>query len=737
LPVRILLRDPFGRRVGYDPVVGAEVNEIGESATYSGADSAPQIVTVEGAPRGSYLVEASAVESGAYTLAISADDLDHDFTIASESFSGNAKVAQPVTPLVLDVPRANGTQVKRRSIGNPGGGPIVTTCPPVGPTADQVRIEYTGALSGCNESNGLACSRGETIDFRGSTVGYEIRPQCDQFEWNFGDGSSLATTQDSQHTFGGVASAYSVSFRVFNAAGGATVTRSVAMAGSTASSALTGTVRHLVTSNAVSGAAVSFGSLSGTTNSSGVYTLNGITCGSSTLTASKSGFLTESSNYLPTNCPGTSTKDVILAPIPSISNVSPSSGPTTGGNVVTILGANLQFAQSVKFGGTSTSYEYSASTGDLRATVPARSAGAVTVQVVTLGGTASLTNGYTYVASNTGTLTGTVRHLVASKPVSGAAVSFGSLSGTTNSSGVYSLNGITCGSNTLAVSKSGFLTESSSYTPTNCPGTTTKDVTLAPIPSISGVSPSSGPTSGGNPVTILGANLQFAQAVKFGGTSAQFSYNPTTGDLQATVPAHSEGAVTVQVVTLGGTASLSNAYTYVALNGAQSYSFSYRFASGDLVTGTFTGTPSGNLITGLTNIAVFINGVPFRGNGHVYNLGWVYNQQLPGNPGSAVASFDGAGNAFSFYDYDPSGPYDPNGRVFASNPYFGGQTTYASFQNSVNLVFEGAGCSCSTAAYVPTNWTITRTSATALPVANFTSSPSRAVAVGSHSSAMR
>jgi hypothetical protein len=137
------------------------------------------------------------------------------------------------------------------------------------------------------------------------------------------------------------------------------------------------------------------------------------------------------------------------------------------------------------------------------------------------------------------------------------------------------------------------------------------------------------------------------------------------------------------------------------------YDFSYRFASGDIVTGSFTGTPSGNLITRLTSISVFINGIPFRGNGHVYNLGWVYNQQLPGIPGSAVASFDGTANAFSFYDYDPTGPYDPNGRVFASNPYFGGSTTYAYLRKDLTSVFEGDGCSCSTAPYAPNSWRVT------------------------------
>jgi hypothetical protein len=154
----------------------------------------------------------------------------------------------------------------------------------------------------------------------------------------------------------------------------------------------------------------------------------------------------------------------------------------------------------------------------------------------------------------------------------------------------------------------------------------------------------------------------------------------------------------------------SNSYNVTAVRGGSppdirtKYKFSYRFASGDVVTGSFTGTPAGNLITGLTDISVFINGVPFAGNGNLPNLGWIYNQQLPGNPGTAVASLDGTQNSFRFYELGFSAPI---GKSFESYPYFGGPTTYASFWDAARFVFEGTGCSCSTAPYVPANWSVT------------------------------
>lgn len=64
------------------------------------------------------------------------------------------------------------------------------------------------------------------------------------------------------------------------------------------------------------------------------------------------------------------------------------------------------------------------------------------------------------------------------------------------------------------------------------------------------------------------------------------------------------------------------------------------------VTGSFDGSASGNLVTGLSNISVFVDGVAFWGNGHLHSAHhsqvWV--------EGGAVASFDGTANNFVFVD---------------------------------------------------------------------------------------
>lgn len=84
--------------------------------------------------------------------------------------------------------------------------------------------------------------------------------------------------------------------------------------------------------------------------------------------------------------------------------------------------------------------------------------------------------------------------------------------------------------------------------------------------SISTVSPNSGPTSGGNTVTLTGIGLMNATQVTVGGVNAQFSLDPGKGYVLIGMPAHAAGAVDIQVRS-GGTGSAvspSDRYTYVA-----------------------------------------------------------------------------------------------------------------------------------------------------------------------------
>jgi hypothetical protein len=82
-------------------------------------------------------------------------------------------------------------------------------------------------------------------------------------------------------------------------------------------------------------------------------------------------------------------------------------------------------------------------------------------------------------------------------------------------------------------------------------------------PTVTGVSPSVGPPSGGTSVSITGTNLDTATTVRFGTRSASFTVNDPTS-ISATAPSAPNGTVDVTVTTPQGTSATSAAdeFTY-------------------------------------------------------------------------------------------------------------------------------------------------------------------------------
>ena len=84
-------------------------------------------------------------------------------------------------------------------------------------------------------------------------------------------------------------------------------------------------------------------------------------------------------------------------------------------------------------------------------------------------------------------------------------------------------------------------------------------------PTVSQISPTSGPTAGGTRVTISGSNLGGATSVRFGTTRATLVSN-TANLIVANSPAHTAGMVNVTVTTPGGTSAvvIADRFTYAA-----------------------------------------------------------------------------------------------------------------------------------------------------------------------------
>jgi YVTN family beta-propeller protein len=91
-------------------------------------------------------------------------------------------------------------------------------------------------------------------------------------------------------------------------------------------------------------------------------------------------------------------------------------------------------------------------------------------------------------------------------------------------------------------------------------------IVVAPptTPTVTALSPTTGPAAGGNTVTITGTNLSGATAVAFGPGNNATNISCTATTCTATAPPAAAGTVDVQVTTPGGTSATSSAdqYTY-------------------------------------------------------------------------------------------------------------------------------------------------------------------------------
>ncbi|WP_111619789.1 IPT/TIG domain-containing protein [Paenibacillus pabuli] len=348
---------------------------------------------------------------------------------------------------------------------------------------------------------------------------------------------------------------------------------------------------------------------------------NGITIGALSLNGGLIRDEAGNDAVLTLNSVGSTAGVLVDAIAPTITSVSPTSGPTTGGTTVTLNGTNLNGATAVKFGATAaTSYTVNSAT-QITATAPAGSAGTVDVTVTTPGGTSttSAADQYTYIAAPTITSVsptwgptsgGTTVTLTGTNLTDATAVKFGATEATS-----YTVNSATQITATAPAGSAGTV----DVTVTTPGGTSTTSAadqyTYIAMPTITSMSPTSGPTTGGTTVTLTGTNLTDATAVKFGATEAtSYTVNSAT-QITATAPAGSAGTVDVTVTTPGGTSTTSaaNQFTWFVVTHAISplsdetlNALTAGYASGTQETKTVTLTRTG---TGdLTSLATALGG---------------------------------------------------------------------------------------------------------------------------------
>ncbi|MFJ2349987.1 IPT/TIG domain-containing protein [Streptomyces antimycoticus] len=243
--------------------------------------------------------------------------------------------------------------------------------------------------------------------------------------------------------------------------------------------------------------------------------------------------------------------------------LSPTQGPTGGGTVVDIYGMGLAGANSVLFGCTAARSFTQLSATHLQAVSPA---GGGEVHVVVMAkGTASapayfyynpapFTSGINPVAGPLAR--GTAVTITGQNLYTTTAVTFGGIPAT--SFAVVSDSQVTAmpparaapGSVQVKVTTAGGVAGILSFT---------YDTT----PTISGLSPSSGSTNGGDTITINGTNLADTKAVTFGGNPAHFGVIDSN-TVTAITPPSPAGPADMTVTTPGGTATDPGAFTYQA-----------------------------------------------------------------------------------------------------------------------------------------------------------------------------
>ncbi len=235
---------------------------------------------------------------------------------------------------------------------------------------------------------------------------------------------------------------------------------------------------------------------------------------------------------------------------------------------MTITGTGFLSGATVKLGGTAATGVTVVSSTSITATTSAHSAGAVNVVVTNSDGqSGTLSNGYAYVspAPTVSSITPNLGPTAGGTAVTITGTSFAS--GTTVSFDGTAATGVNVASSTSITAKTpAHAAGAVNVVVTNSDGQTdtlSNGYTYVPAPTVSSITPNSGPASGGTGLTITGAGFLAGATVSLDGTAAT-GVSVTSGtSITATAPAHAAGAVSVVVTnTDGQTGTLSNGYTY-------------------------------------------------------------------------------------------------------------------------------------------------------------------------------
>jgi hypothetical protein len=259
---------------------------------------------------------------------------------------------------------------------------------------------------------------------------------------------------------------------------------------------------------------------------------------------------------------------------PTVTGVAPGSGPPAGGTSVAVTGTNFTGATAVHFGtAAGTSLVVNSATSISITSPPGTSGATVNVTVTTPAGTSAtnVSDEFTYatvpsiasISPDAGLPAGGTSVSVTGTNFTGAtAVDFGATAGT----GLV-VNSATSISITSPAGTSGTTVDVTVVGPDGTSATSPADkFTYEGVPTVSGVSPNSGPTTGGTHVTVTGTNFTDASVVHFGTAAGTGLTVNSATSISITSPAGTAGTIDVTVTTPLGTSAtaVADEFTYVA-----------------------------------------------------------------------------------------------------------------------------------------------------------------------------
>ncbi|MGE3856576.1 MAG: beta strand repeat-containing protein [Dehalococcoidia bacterium] len=331
-----------------------------------------------------------------------------------------------------------------------------------------------------------------------------------------------------------------------------------------------GTVITITGSGFVSGATVTVGGTAATS----VTVVNATTITATTPATSTSGAATIAVTN-PDSQSGSLASGYTYNPLaaPTVTAVSPATGPAAGGTSITVTGTGFVSGASVSIGGVAASSVVVVTSTSITAITPQRPAGVVPVTVTNSDGqSGSLLAAFTAAANtapavssvspNTGTTSGgTSISVTGTGFLPGAVVVIGGSPAT----GVTVINSTTITATTPAHAAGAVAVTVTNYdglSGTNATGYTYK-ANAAPI--VSAIAPATGPLGGGTSVTITGTNLQAGATVRVGTNYATDVTVAGTTAILATTPVGVAGVAPIVVTNPDGqSAVLSSGFTYTA-----------------------------------------------------------------------------------------------------------------------------------------------------------------------------